>query len=53
MRRFEEGRGYWLEYVRINGYAFEPNRAGLRKLSQTNGVALSHLARSITAFLEA
>jgi hypothetical protein len=52
-RRFEDGRNYWLEYVQLNGYAFEPNRAGLRKLSGRHGVAVSHLARCIAAFLEA
>ncbi|MEI6067916.1 MAG: hypothetical protein WCP96_11275 [Methylococcaceae bacterium] len=28
------GRSYWLEYVRLNGYAVEAQKEGLRKLSK-------------------
>jgi hypothetical protein len=48
-----EGSGYWLQYVRLNGYAFRPNREGLAKLSRNLDINTKHLSRCITAYLEA
>lgn len=48
-----EGSDYWLHYVRLNGYAFRPTRDGLAKLSRNLDVNVKHLARCITAYLEA
>lgn len=49
----EEGRYYWMMYVQINGYAFRPNAKGLNKLSRNLDLTQAHLARCITAYLEA
>ena len=52
-KEFTEGRDYWYEYVRINGYAFEPTDIGLKKLSRELDISVSHLRRRINTFLEA
>ncbi len=49
----EEGRGYWTEYVLINGYAFYPNEVGLKKLARILDLDLAYLRKRITAYLEA
>ncbi len=49
----EEGRGYWMVYVQINGYAFRPSADGLRKLARNLDLTQAHLAKCITAYLEA
>jgi len=49
----EEGRGYWMVYVQINGYAFRPNKEGLRKLARNLDLNEPYLAKRITAYLEA
>jgi hypothetical protein len=48
-----EGRDYWGQYVRINGYAFRPTPNGLRSLSKNIDISIAHLSRCITAYLEA
>ena len=48
-----EGSSYWMQYVRLNGYAFRPNKTGLQKLSRNIDINVMHLARCITAYLEA
>lgn len=48
-----EGSSYWMQYVSLNGYAFRPTRDGLAKLSRNLDVNAKHLARCITAYLEA
>lgn len=53
MKFFREGSEYWLQYVVLNGYAFEPNAAGLRKLSRHLDIPVSHLRRRINFYLEA
>ena len=53
MKRFREGGEYWLEYVALNGYSFEPNAVGLRKLSRHLDISVSHLRRCISFYLEA
>lgn len=42
-----------MQYVRLNGYAFRPHRNGLQKLSRNLDINVQHLARCITAYLEA
>jgi hypothetical protein len=51
--RASEGRDYWYQYVRLNGYAFEPNDKGLKVLSQNLDVSVPHLRRCIHAHLSA
>lgn len=46
------GRDYWHQYVRLNGYAFEPNLAGLRVLSRNLDLNIPHLRQCITLYLE-
>ena len=47
-----EGRDYWYQYIRINGYAFEPKNDGLKKLSKNIDINIKHLRKCITAYLE-
>ncbi len=48
-----EGRDYWMQYVRLNGYAFRPNPKGLQELSRNLDISIAHLMRCINAYLEA
>ena len=50
---FETGRSLWLEYVRVNGYAFAPKREGLQKLARLLDLSVPYLRKMINAFLEA
>lgn len=50
---FSEGRHLWLEYVRINGYAFEPNNEGIKKLSKLLDLNQSYIRKCINTYLEA
>ena len=52
-REFEVGRDYWHQYVQLNGYAFAPNRQGVRKLAQHLGLSVKHVRHCINVFLEA
>ena len=47
------GRGYWQEYVILNGYAWAPTREGLKKLSRMLDLNIPHLSKAIHAYLEA
>jgi len=47
-----QGRDYWAQYVRLNGYAFKPNRDGLAKLSRNLDLNIPHLQKCITKYLE-
>jgi hypothetical protein len=51
--RFEEGRKLWYRYTEINGYAFEPNTAGISALAQDTGLKPKHIKERINAFLQA
>lgn len=51
--QFEMGRSLWLEYVRVNGYAFEPKQSGLEKLARLLDLNVPYLRKMINAFLEA
>jgi len=52
-RDFAKGREHWQAYVNLNGYAFEPTGAGLKKLADETGVKKSELRRLIHVFLSA
>lgn len=52
MGEWTEGREYWLEYVRVNGYAWQPSRSGLQKLSRLLDLEVSYLSRRINFYLE-
>lgn len=52
-QQFEEGRDYWLQYVRINGYAFSPTEKGLKALSRNIDINIQHLRKCINAYLSA
>jgi hypothetical protein len=52
MKYAKEGRDYWQQYVSINGYAFEPNEAGLKKLSKNLDLNRPYLRKCINAYLE-
>lgn len=47
------GRDYWLQYVRLNGYAFEPNTEGLKALARNLDLNIPHLRKCINIYLEA
>jgi len=49
---FYEGQSLWGEYVRVNGYAWEPNEEGLSKLSRLLDLKMSYLRKCINAYLE-
>lgn len=51
--QFEMGRSLWLEYVRINGYAFTPKQDGLQKLARLLDLNVPYLRKMINKFLEA
>ena len=47
------GKGYWSQYVFLNGYAFKPTHNGLKRLSKDLDLNISHLRKHITIYLEA
>jgi rRNA-processing protein FCF1 len=51
--RASEGRDYWHQYVRLNGYAFATNDKGLKVLSRNLDISVPHLRRCIHAYLSA
>lgn len=50
---FPEGRDYWYQYININGYAYQPNDAGLEKLSKNIDISVDRLKKCINVFLSA
>src|SRR3990167_9393505 len=52
-KQAREGQDYWWQYVRLNGYAFEPKNAGLKRLSRNLDVSVTHLRKCIHAYLSA
>ena len=53
MKYAKEGRDLWAEYVRVNGYAFEPIEAGLKKLSRLLDLNIAYIRKCINKYLEA
>ena len=51
--KFEEGRGLWIEYVKVNGYAFEPKDDGLKVLSKRLDLNIPYIRNRINIFLGA
>jgi len=51
-RLFVEGRDYWYQYVKINGYAFRATGQGLRELSRNLDLNVPYLRKCINIFLE-
>ena len=47
------GRHYWYQYVTLNGYAMEPKKKGLEKLSKNLDLNIPHLRKAINKYLEA
>ena len=52
-RFFTEGRDYWYQYVKLNGYAFYPTEAGIAVLSRNLDVNTGWLRKCINIFLSA
>jgi hypothetical protein len=46
------GQSYWLQYVRLNGYAVKANKDGLLKLSKNLDLNIRHLRECINLYLE-
>jgi hypothetical protein len=46
------GRSYWLQYVRLNGFAVDANKDGLLKLSKNLDLNVRHLRKCINLYLE-
>lgn len=53
MKLARDGRDYWLQYVRVNGYSFAPTEPGLRELSRNLDLNVPHLRKCINKYLEA
>lgn len=53
MMKARLGRGYWFEYVRVNGYAFRPTQAGIAKLSRRLDLTRAHISECIQSYLDA
>lgn len=49
----KEGRGYWFQYARLNGFAMEPTSRGLKALSRNIDISVSRLRKCIYLYLEA
>ena len=47
------GKGYWGEYVRVNGYAFSPTDAGVKKLAKLLDLEARHIRLCINLYLSA
>ena len=47
-----EGRWLWLEYVRVNGYAFRHTEDGLKKLSRVLDLNIPYIRKCINKYLE-
>lgn len=47
-----EGKGLWLEYVRVNGYSFTFNDKGLKKLSRLLDLNKSYIRQRLNIYLE-
>lgn len=52
IKEFEEGRSLWIEYERVNGYAFRPNKIGLTKLAKLLDLKATYIEKRIYQFLE-
>jgi hypothetical protein len=50
---FNLGKDYWIQYEKLNGYAFRTTDEGLKKLSKNLDVNITHLRKMINIFLEA
>jgi hypothetical protein len=48
----KEGKELWFEYVRVNGYAFNPNLNGLKKLCRLLDLNISWVKKRINLYLE-
>jgi hypothetical protein len=46
------GKDYWFEYVRINGYSFNPKEKELKVLSKMLDLKVSHVRHCINTYLE-
>lgn len=51
-RLFIEGRDYWLQYINLNGYAYNPTETGLRILAKNIDISIGHIRKCINIFLE-
>lgn len=49
---FREGQALWFEYVRVNGYSFNPNKQGLQKMSRLLDLKQTYIAKLINFYLE-
>jgi hypothetical protein len=52
MKHFEEGRDLWIEYEKLNGYAFRPQKEGLKKLSRLLDLKMAYLEKRINLYLK-
>lgn len=53
MQKARLGKSYWQEYVRLNGYAFSPTRAGIAKLARLLDLTQSHVRECVHLYLDA
>ena len=53
MKYAKEGRDYWQQYVKVNGYAFRPTEEGLRSLARNLDLTVTYLRKCICMYLDA
>ena len=46
------GKDLWYEYVKLNGYSFDVNQEGLKKLSKILNLNISYMRKCINLYLE-
>ncbi len=51
-KMWSEGRDLWYEYVRVNGYSFEPTKEGLKELSRLLDLNVPYIQKRINIYLE-
>jgi len=49
--KWSEGRDLWWEYVRVNGYSWEPTDAGISKLARLLDLRQKYIRQKINAYL--
>ncbi len=49
---WREGRDYWYQYIKLNGYSWQQNQTGLEKLSKNIDINIKHLQKYINYYLE-
>jgi hypothetical protein len=49
---WEDGKDLWFEYIRVNGYAFNPSDKGIKELSRLLDLNQKYIKERINFYLE-